>query len=240
MSLDMLGIEEMAEAVRLMVQGRVALTADCDFVNTVTVGSTELFREGPGRPAYPILGLDIPAVLLSGGDDSFDDVTIYEISSIHTLRLDRPPLRSYFAAKGASIRVDTPPVSLHPEAVVGFGRPETVIDPATTPLPTLTIVVRKGEMNSDGGNRIYRQRHTIDVYHIRRKQAGEEAGVAQRRGVQALVNTLMADMYLGGTCGNCWVSGWEFEPARLDGCGWNAIEISRVELTVEAWKIWDK
>lgn len=240
MSLDMFDADAIAEAVRLLVQGRVALTGDCDGCDAVVVGSTELFREGPGRPAYPIRDLGIRAVLLPGDDGPFDVVTIREISSRTTLRLAGVPSRAYLADSGASIRLDMPPAQLHPEAVVGFGRPEVVIDPVATPLPTMTISLRKGEMSSDGGNRVYRQRHFIDVYYVRRKQAGEAAGVEQRRTLQTLVNLLMEDMYLGGTCGTCWVSGWDFEVPPPDRHGWAAIDISRVELTAEAWKLWDK
>jgi len=237
--LDMFDSAAITEAVRLLVQSRVKLTADCDASDAVQVGSTELFRDGPGRPAYPITGLSIPATL-QDEESGPEAVTIAEISSLGTLQLASPCTGTYTVANAASIGLAQPRLALGSEAAVSEGRPEAIIDPATSALPAVAVFERKGEMSSDGGNRVYRQRRVIDVYYVRRRQAGEQTGVEQKQAVQTLVNLLMEDMYLGGTCGNCWVSGWDFEPQQQEGYDWAALDVSRVELTADAWKLWDK
>ncbi|MFQ5810250.1 MAG: hypothetical protein ACE5JM_11580 [Armatimonadota bacterium] len=237
--LDMFDSAAITEAVRLLAQSRVKLAADCAATDTVQVGSTELFREGPGRPAYPITGLSIAATLQDGASGP-EAVTIAEVSSLDTLRLSAPCIGTYRTANGASIGLAQGRLTLGSEAAVSEGRPEAIIDPATSALPAVAVFERKGEMSSDGGNRVYRQRRVIDVYYIRRRQAGEETGVEQKQAVQALVNLLMEDMYLGGTCADAWVSGWDFEPQQREGYEWAAIDVSRVELTAESWELWDK
>lgn len=237
--LDMFNSAAITEAVRLLVQSRAKLAADCAASDTVQVGSTELFREGPGRPAYPITGLSIAATLQDEESEP-EPVTISEISSLTTLRLASPCSGTYNVSRAASVGLAEPRLSLGSEAAVSDGRPEAIIDPATSALPAVAVFERKGEMSCDGGNRVYRQRRVVDVYYVRRRRVGEEAGVEQKQAVQALVNLLMEDMYLGGTCSDCWVSGWDFQPQQQEGYDWAALDVSLVELTVEAWRVWDK
>ncbi len=237
--LDMFDSAAITEAVRLLVQSRSKLAADCTASDVVQVGSTELFREGPGRPAYPITGLSIDATLQDEASVP-EPVTITQISSRTTLRLESPCVGTYTTAETASIGLAQPRLALGSEAAVSEGRPEAIIDPATSALPAVAVFERKGEMSSDGGNRVYRQQRTIDVYYVRRRQVGEETGVEQKQAVRILVNLLMEDMYLGDTCGNCWVSAWDFDPQQREGYDWAALDVTRVELSVEAWKLWDK
>lgn len=236
-TLDIADSTLMMEALGLLVQSQLKLVGDCDKSDVVEVGSTELFREGPGRPQYPIRGLAINTALR--GKCFTEDVTICEISRLGRLRLKHPAGCVWRAEQGATIGLKDVPIQLQMPSVEE-GRPEAIIDPATTALPAVTMFERSGEMQSDGGNRVYRQRRLIDLYYVRRRQAGEERGTEQRRAVEALINLLMADMYLGGTCSNSWVSGWDFEPQQREGYDWAALDVSRVELTVETWKLWDK
>jgi hypothetical protein len=237
--LDMFDSAAITEAVRLLVQSRTKLTADCVASDMLQVGSTELFRESPGRPAYPITGLSIAATL-QDEQSGPETVTIVQISSLHMLWLASPCTGTYRTAKAASIGLAAPRLSLGSEAAVSEGRPEAIIDPATSALPAVAVFERKGEMSGDGGNRVYLQRRLIEVYYIRRRRLGEQSAVELKLATQTLKNLLMEDMYLGGTCSDAWVSAWDFEPQQRDGYDWAAIDVSRVELTAESWRLWDK
>ena len=238
-TLDMFNGAAISEAVRLLVQSRTKLTADCAASDVVQLGSTELFRPAGGRPAYPITGLSIAATL-QDAESGPEAVMIGEISSLQTLRLSSPCSGTYTVGNGATIGLAEPRLALGPEAAVSEGRPEAIIDPATSVLPAVAVFERKGEMSCDGGNRVYRQRRVLDVYYIRRRRLGERSAVEQKLAVQALKNLLMEDMYLGATCSNAWVSGWDFEPQQQESYEWAALDVSRVELTVECWRLWDK
>jgi hypothetical protein len=228
MALDMMHVNEIARAVRLLCQSGVPLREDCLASDEVVVGSNELFEIGDD-------------VELLDEDTAAEQRTVVGKSGLTVLRLNQPVAGAYEVAKHAWIRLATP--RLTDVQFVAQGRPDLVPEPRGERFPC--IVVQPGlvrQLGNEGPNKAFPQEYDFHVFYIRKHVPGEEAGIRALDEAAALFNLLMEDTYLGGTC-------WYSQVTRLDpddpvGAGFRErrvpLDVIRLDLTARRLEPWPK
>ena len=185
MALDMFHANEVAKALRLLCQSAVALTADCNGSDTVTVGSNQLFGVGD-------------SVALVDDDSAAETRTVQGKTGLTTITLNSAVSGNFEVAENARIALATP--RLADLKFVLQGPPEMLPEPRGDQFPF--IIVRPGEMSQppeDGTNKSFDQTYELSVYHVRKYEPGEQPSVAALDDAATLFNLLMEDTYLGGT-----------------------------------------
>ncbi len=186
---------EICEAVRELVQGGVALTADAGGRDTVSVGSNRLFAVGQ-------------AVVLEDLDGATEAHTVAELVGLTQLRLAREVEAEFRVSRGSRLRWATVP--LPGLKWIGQGRPELIPQPPETQLPA--VILAPGRMEQPlgaGTNATRRQDYRLSVYYLERPAPGQVSGVEILGKADALFGVLGSDPYLGGAA-------WYAQVVRVD------------------------
>jgi hypothetical protein len=192
---------EICEALRRLVQGAVALTADADGSDLVHVGSNRLFHAGD-------------TVELWDSQGQRESHTVVELIGLTQVRLDREVELSFLVGAGAQLR--RVPEALPELKWVAQGTPELMPQPAETRLPCVLVQPREMEQPLTAGtNRAYQQNYRCLVYYLERAVEGEAASVELMASAARLFELLMADPYLGGSAWYAQVVRVEAEPERV-------------------------
>ena len=241
MAVDIHDLGATAEAIRLLVQSKLKLTANCSASATVSVGSTWLFVPASGPPVYPITGLSI-AALLDDSDSAAEAVTITQITDDTTLVLHQACAGTFTTAKSATIGLATPRVTLGASARVteDYSRWQDAIENAK--LPAIAVMEGAASLPDGPPARRFPVQREFRVLYARQLATDEESAQVLKQQIGALVNLLAEDIKLGGTVDNAWVSGWDYRPqedmAYFDGM--DAVSVGVVTLQTSVYKLWNK
>lgn len=225
-ALDMFHADEIAQAVRLICQGAVALTEDAHETDTVKVGSNQLFAVGQ-------------QVWVCDEQTPGELHTISGKSGLTGVELEAEVLGEFAVARGAMMRLATSPgpVVRH----VTRGKPAAIPQPNALQVPC--VVVESDGMEqpvAEGTNRSFRQDYTLRVHYIRRSGQGEDDERQTVTEAGKLFNLLMQDTYLGGSCWHSQVTRVEIrggEEAELRSRGAD-VRVVSLELLARRAEMW--
>lgn len=222
MGLDMYHHNEIARALRMLVQGASALTADADGSDLVNIEASPLFEVGT-------------AVRLVDDNGVTEDHTVAERLSGYQVRLEAPVAGAFTVAAGARLQIAT-------GAGAGLkwvaqGRPELMPRAQVMQLPAVVVEPVSLEQPPQAGtNRTYQQDYTFHVYYIRKIAEGEQASVELQDELADLFNLVMADPYLGETCWHAQVTGVQMRPPEEEKLRAVAPGVQAVRMEVVAWR----
>lgn len=231
------------EAIRLLVQSKLKLTANCAASATVQVGSTEMFRPTGARPVYPITGLTISASLLDS-DTAAEAVVIDQITDLTTLVLYQACAGTFTTANNATIELATPRVTLGSAGYVvdgwsGFSQAIT-----GTALPAIAVIEEDGTMPGEraGTNVQYDQFRTWRILYARRRATDEQSEQVMKQAIQALCNLIMEDYTLGGSVRQRMGLSWSFTPPQRTPflMDFDAVDVGQVMFQTVNRVLWDK
>lgn len=194
---DMVHYDDIAQALRLVCQGAVALRMDTDGSDAVTVGSNELFSRG-----------DTVALRDNLGHEEAHVIT--DFIGLTQVVLEATVLGNFAVSGGARLQI----VNESEEELkwVAVGRPEALPMPAKLEFPA--VVVEPGVMKQPanaGSNCTYQQEYTFNVYYLERWEEGADADMAAIKSAAKIFNRISSDPYLGDSCYYSQIV--EFEPA---------------------------
>lgn len=236
MALDMFDSTGICEAIRLAVQSKVKLTANCTASATVTVGWTDRFRPNTGGAIYPITGLSIAAELLDS-DTAAEPVTISEITDEYTLTLSSACSGTFTTGNDATIGLVTPTVTLGSSASVTASYFGFKVAIEANNFPCIAVFEDSGTQ-AGFTTKQYKQFRAFRILYCRQKAINEESQIELEQEIQALGNCLMEDYRLAGTVRNCWVSAWDMNAP--DDPEFEGFDVGQVELTTESIADWQK
>ena len=226
MGLDMYHQNDIARALRMLVQGASALAADTDGSDIVSIQPSPLFESGT-------------AVKLVDDHGLVETHTVVERLCAGQVRLDDPVEGEFRAANGARLRLAT---GAGAELKwVAQGRPELMPRPQCLQLPAVVVEPALLRQPSHAGtNRTYQQEYVFNVYYIRKMSEGEQANVELHSEVADLFNLVMADPYLAETCWHAQVTNVEMRPAeeeklRAVAPGVQAVKMEVIAMRSEVW-----
>lgn len=224
MTQDMFHQQEIAEALRLLCQGCVALTEDVEPGATeVRVGSNELFAVGD------------EVVVTSGAGE--EEGIVAESLGLTGIVLSRPVERRHALELGARLRLPT--VGL---PWVGRGTPELMPRGPAERFPCAMILPGRMEQSGDpGSHRIFQQDYTFAVYYVEQWSDEQEQYRTALDRAADLFNLIMSDPYLGGTCWHSQVTALDPDPPiqqrlRDSGKPLRVVEITVLARRAEAWQ----
>jgi hypothetical protein len=200
MGLQMYHHNEIARALRMLVQGAAALTVDTDGSDIINTDSSPLFESGT-------------AVRLIDDQGQVESHTVVERLSARQVRLDDPVAGEFGVAEGARLQLTTGTGAQL--KWVSQGRPELMPRAQIMQLPAVVVEpVTLEQPASAGTNRTYQQEYKFHVYYIRKMAEGEQANVELQEELGDLFNLVMADPYLGETCWHAQVTEVQMRPAE--------------------------
>ena len=220
MALQMYHHNEIARALRMLVQGAAALTADTEGSDVVHIEPSPLFENGS-------------AVKLVDDHGQVEAHTVVERLSGAQVRLNNAVTGHFTVTNGARLQMATGTAAKL--RWVSQGRPELMPRPQALQLPAVVVEpVTLKQPDQAGTNRTYQQEYVFHVYYLRRMAEGEEANVELHSEVADLFNMIMADPYLGETCWHAQVSEVDMRPPEEEKLRAVAPGVQAVRLVVEA------
>jgi hypothetical protein len=225
---EILHLNEIAEAVRLLCQGTVRLTADLEESDLATVGSNQLFTAGD---AVELLD-DVTAPVAAQVDGR---------SGLEGVRLAEAMAGPLLVSRRARMRLAEPP--LDGVRLVAQGGLDFLTTPWVVKLPGIIVQPVSVEQEpGEGTNRSFDQEHRLSVFYVRPQHGGERGSEALVGEVEALCNLLMADSYLGGTAWNSQVTRVVLESERL--AEWRdraaeRVDIAQVDVVAHRLEPWE-
>lgn len=193
---DMVHYEEIAQALRLLCQGAIALRKDTDRTDALAVGSNKLFTRGD-------------EVLLRDNHGQQERHMIVDFIGLTQVILAQTVIGRFTTENGARLQIidDGPELKW-----VAVGRPQALPMPAKLQFPA--VVVEPGVMKQPpnaGSNCTYQQEYAFNVYYLERWQEGVDADMAAIQSAASIFNRITSDPYLGDNCYHSQIV--EFEPA---------------------------
>lgn len=226
MSLQMYHHNEIARALRMLVQGAAALAADTDESDVVHIEPSPLFESGA-------------AVRLIDDQGQIEPHTVVEWLSAEQVRLDSVVSGDFTVAQGARLQLTAG--AGHGLRWVAQGRPELMPRAISTQLPAVVVEpVTLRQPPQAGTNRTYQQEYLFNVYYIRKLAEGEQANVELHAEVADLFNLVMADPYLAQTCWHAQVTKVEMRPAEEEKLRAVApgTQVVKMEVVAERSEVW--
>jgi len=226
MGLEMYHHNEIARALRMLVQGAAALTEDTQGSDVVNIEPNPLLESGS-------------AVKLVDDQGQVETHTVAERLSALQVRLDSTVTGTFAVANGARLQLATGTAAKL--RWVGQGRPELMPRPQVLQLPAVVVEpVTLKQPDHAGTNRTYQQEYVFHVYYLRKISEGEQANVELHAEVADLFNMIMADPYLGGTSWHGQVTEVDMRPAeeeklRAVAPGVQAVRLVVVAMRSEVW-----
>ena len=198
MANGMLHCNEIARAIRLICQGAAALTEDLTESQSVRVGSNMLFE--PGQQ-----------VRLRDADGE-EEATVAQRVGLTQVVLTAPVEGEYLLSRGA--RIERAAGGMSEVQWVGHGSPELMPRSPAERYPCVLVKPEKMRQPlGEGSNRTTQQDYSFAVYYVERYREGHEANAEVLERAGELMELLMSDIYLGGTCWHSQVTEVEPEPA---------------------------
>ncbi len=180
------GVSDLSEAIRLLCQGKVLLTANCAASATVTVGSNAIFEAAD-------------TCELEDDDTAAEVATVASITSNDTVTLASAVSGTFTTAQNARIGLATPPVTLGASGFVANGKPRFVVEPAgENKLPALVIWHVYENDDAGGGNRSKHIQHQYRILLARKIEADTDPVALMQTDIAALKNQLAQDRNMGG------------------------------------------
>ena len=226
MGLDMYHHNEIARALRMLVQGAAALTADTDGSDIISTDPSPLFESGA-------------TVRLVDDAGQVETHTVVERLSATQVRLDDPVSGEFTVAEGARLQLATGTGAAL--KWVSQGRPELMPRGQMMQLPAVVVEPVTLEQPAQAGtNRTYQQEYKFHVYYIRKIAEGEQANVELHDELADLFNLVMADPYLGETCWHAQVTGVQMRPAEEEKLRAVApgVQVARMEVVARRSEVW--
>jgi len=217
---------EIARALRMLVQGAAALTADTDASDVIHVEPSPLFESGA-------------AVRLVDDHGHVETHTVVERTSATQMRLDDPVVGEFTVAEGARLQLATGAGAQL--KWVAQGRPELMPRGQVMQLPAVVVEpVALSQPDQAGTNRTYQQEYTFHVYYIRKVGEGEQANVQLHSELGDLFNLVMADPYLGETCWHAQVTGVQMRPAEEEKVRAvvPGVQVARMDVVAKRSEVW--
>lgn len=195
MAVSMYHQNEIAQALRNVVQGATALTSVTEGSDRVFVNSTRLFGEGT-------------AVQLLDADGQHEEHTVMECISGTEVRLESEVVGEFGPLRQARLQIGS---GAGAELKwVAQGAPEIMPLPRPLQLPAAIVApVSLTQPPNAGTNRTYQQEYLLRVYYFRQAEAGEAADEVLSGKVGELFNLIMSDPYLEETC-------WHAQVVRVE------------------------
>lgn len=192
---NLLHYNEIARAIRLLCQSAVALSADTDGTDKLSVGSNELFEVGD---QIELIDDDTPA----------EAHEVIAKTGLTGIQLNSTVAGEFTVANNALLRLASP--LLADLKWVGQGRPLLMPQPANLQLPCIVVEPAVLEQPlSEGTNRSVRQDYHYRIYYLQRPAPGEKGNENLLAEAGKLFNLLNCDIYLGGSC-------WYAQVIRVD------------------------
>jgi len=227
MALQMLHVNEIAEAIRLLCLGAVRLTEDLIESDTACVGSNRLFETGAGVEVLDDETEPVPGIVVERLGDT-------------QVRLDQTVEGPLSVSRRARLRLAAAPV---PELVmVSQGPLELLVEPRRAKLPAAVVCPQRVEQPpADGTNRAFGQEYWFSVYYARPRNAGEHPNRELFGEVERLFSALMADTTLGGTAWYSQVTAVrtadeQQRRLRESGAGIDVVEVEVLARRLEPWR----
>lgn len=178
-------VDALDEALRLLCQARVKLTADCSASDSVTVGSNAIFAAAR-------------AVTLRDDNTSAEAATVSTITGSTGITLTAACTGAFTTAQNATIGWATPPLAVGSTGFVADGRPRLIVDTDdSTVLPSL-VVWRVNSATVGGGNVTRHIRHTYRILVAREISAATTPRSLMQASLDAICNVLEQDREVGG------------------------------------------
>jgi hypothetical protein len=226
MGLDMYHHNEIARALRMLVQGAAALSADTDDSDIVHTDPSPLFESGAAVRLVDDLG-------------NVETHTVVERTSATQVRLDDPVAGSFTVAHGARLQLST---GTGAELKwVSQGRPELMPRAQVMQLPAVVVEpIALEQPARTGTNRTIQQEYLFHVYYLRKIAEGEQANVELHEELTDLFNLVMADPYLGETCWHAQVTSVAMRPPEEDKLRAIApgVQVARMEVVARRAEVW--
>jgi len=226
MAVDMYHQNEIARALRMVVQGATALTSSTDGSNVVQVTSSRLFD--PGRPVR----------LVDNDGQAEQHVVAGRLGSGEVL-LTEEVTGQFGPEQGACLRLDEGAGA--ELRWVTQGQPVIMPTPRAQQLPAAVVApVRMSQPANAGTNRMYQQEYVLDVYYLRRELEGEDTDEVLGAKVADLFNLIMSDPYLEETCWHAQVMAVELEGdvARELRAKTPGLQVARLEVLAKRSELW--
>jgi hypothetical protein len=226
MALEMYHHNQIARALRRLVQGASALSSDTDGSDVVQIEPSPLFPDETAVKLVDDLGL-------------VEAHTVVERVAATQVRLDRVVEGSFTVAHGARLQLTSGTAAKL--RWVAQGRPELMPRPQALQLPAVVVEpVALKQPDHAGTNRTYQQEYLFHVYYLRKIAEGEQANVELHEEVAELFNRIMSDPYLGETCWHAQVSEVDMRPKeeeklRAVAPGVQAVRLGVVAMRSEVW-----
>jgi hypothetical protein len=226
MAVDMFHPNEIAAALRRIVQGMSPLTTDVEGGDTVQVRCSRLFAPGA-------------AVWLRDRAGQVEEHTVAGRLSLTEVQLSEPIEGTFRVSEEARLQLR--------EGVgaqlkwVAQGRPELMPLPHSLQLPA--VVIEPGVMVQPmqaGTNRTYEQEYNFGVYFVRRDGIGEQGNEELLAETGELFNLLMSDPYLEDSCWHAQVTRVDLRPEveaalRKQNPG---VQVVRLEVLAKRSEVW--
>lgn len=226
MALQMYHHNEIARALRMLVQGAAALAADTDGSDIVHLEPSPLFESGA-------------AVRLVDDQGLTEAHTVVEWLSPQQVRLDAVVVGEFTVANGARLQLTTG--AGYGLKWVAQGRPELMPRAISLQLPAAVVEpVALRQPAQAGTNRTYQQEYVFHIYYVRKMAEGEQANVELQAEVADLFNMVMADPYLAETCWHAQVTKVEMRPAEEEKLRAVApgVQVVKMEVVAERSEVW--
>jgi hypothetical protein len=226
MAVDMYHQNEIARALRMVVQGASGLTAATDGSDRVHVTSTRLFAPGV-------------AVRLVDDGGQLESHQVAERISGTEVRLWTEVAGSFGPEQGAVLQLaEGAGAELR---WVAIGQPWLMPPPHSLQLPAAVVCpVRMNQPANTGTNRMYQQEYLLDVYYLRQSGEGESADEVLGEKVASIFNLVMGDPYLSETCWHAQVTEVEMqgrvaEELRAKSPG---LQVARIGVLAKRSELW--
>ncbi len=225
---EMLHVNEVAEAVRLLCQGAVLLTADLENSSTAMMGSNQLFASGD-------------SVELLDDETGPVATAVAGRNGLERLELEDVIAGPLLVSRKGRVRLADPP--LGDVRLVAQGGLDFLATPWGSKLPCVIVQpVSVDQQPGEGTNRSFEQEHRLSVFYVRPQHAGEQGSEALIEEVERLFNLLMADSYLGGSAWCSQVIGVTLESDRLARWREQAaerVDIAQIDLVAKRLEAWE-
>lgn len=226
MGLQMYHQNEIAGALRMLVQGAALLISDTDGSDTIQIAPSPLFESGS-------------AVRLVDDQGLVETHTVVERLDGQRVRLDNPVVGDFRVVNGARLQLaDGAGARLK---WVAQGRPELMPRPQTLQLPAAVVEpVSLRQPPETGSNRTVQQEYMLNVFYLRGMLEGEQASVELHDEVADLFNLIMADPYLGETAWHSQVTRVEMRPAEEEKLRAVApgVQVVKLEVLARRSEVW--
>lgn len=197
MGLSMYHQNEIAQALRMVVQGASLLTSPTEESDRVHVTSTRLFAPET-------------AVRLVDASGKAEEHVVAELIGATEVRLWDDVSGDFGPATGARLQISG---GAGAELKwVAQGQPGLMPLPRGVNFPAAVVApVRMAQPANTGTNRMYQQEYLFEVHYFRQVQEGEDAAWVLGEKIAELFNLVMTDPYLEETCWHAQVVGVELQ-----------------------------